>query len=98
MCVCIFRKYPKQVVKPEKLAFVLPVTTRTNTQRQGLNLYVHFLQMAGDLRRWWVVDPKRRSYISFEASLFVRRRQVYVRDLEFRKEVNQIKAAVWQFL
>ena len=28
--------------------------TRPNKQRQGLHLYGHFTQMAGDLRRWWV--------------------------------------------
>ena len=32
-------------LKPEKPAFVLPVTTITNKQRQGLNLYGRFIQM-----------------------------------------------------
>ena len=29
----------------EELASVLPVTTRTNEERQGLNLYGRFIQM-----------------------------------------------------
>ena len=34
-----------QLLKLETLAFVWPVTTRTNKERQGLNLYGHFTQM-----------------------------------------------------
>ena len=41
-------------LKPEKLALVLPVTTKPNKQRWGLNLHGCFMQMVGDLRRWWV--------------------------------------------
>ena len=42
-------------MKPEKTPkFRLPVTTKPNKQRQGLNLYGHFIQLAGDLRRWRV--------------------------------------------
>ena len=35
---------PPQLLKLEKLLFMLPVTTRTNKYRQGLNLYGCFLQ------------------------------------------------------
>ena len=39
-------------LKPEKtLEFGLPVTTGPNKQRQGLNLYGHFIQVACNLRR-----------------------------------------------
>ena len=43
--------------------------------------------------------PTRQSYISYQASLFYKEENVWVRDLELRKKVNQIKAAVpvWQF-
>ena len=34
------------MLKVEKLVFVLPVTTRTNKQKQELNLYEHFMQIA----------------------------------------------------
>ena len=47
------------MLKLEKLAFVLPITTRTNKWRPGLNLYGHFIQMASDLRRRWVTYPQK---------------------------------------
>ena len=43
--------------------------TRSNKQRQELNLYGHFIQMVGLL-------PNRRSCISFQASLFVTENKV----------------------
>ena len=57
-------------MKPGRLAFVLLVTTRTNKQRQGLNLYGCFFQMASDLRRRRIMYPNRLSYICFQASIF----------------------------
>ena len=63
-------------LKREKLVFVLPVTTRTNKQRQGLNLYGHLIQVASDLRSGQVTYPSRLSYISFEASLFYKEEKV----------------------
>ena len=62
--------------KLEKSAFVLPVTTRTNKQRQGLNLYGRFIQMAGDLRRRQVMYPHGLSCTSFQASLFYKEEKV----------------------
>ena len=63
------------LLKLEKLAFVLPVTTRTDEERQGLNLYGRFFQAAGDLRRWQVMCPKTRLNIPSQTDLFIRRRK-----------------------
>ena len=52
----------KVKVKPEKPMFVLPVTTRTNKQRQGLNLYGLYSdgwrseRMAGYIPKWTVLN------------------------------------------
>ena len=32
---------------------------KPNKQRQGLNLYGHLIQVASDLRRWWIRTQKR---------------------------------------
>ena len=61
------------IMKPEKSAFVLPVTTRANKQRQRLNLYGRCIQVAGNLRRRQVMYPNRQSYISFQAILFYKK-------------------------
>ena len=50
--------------------FVLPVTTRTNKYKQGLDLDGRFIQMAGDPRRWQVMGPNRPPYNSSQADLF----------------------------
>ena len=71
-------------LKPEKSAFMLPVTTRTNKQRQGLNLYRCFIQMVSDLRRRWVIDPKRPSYISFQTNCFYKEKKSVGKKFEFR--------------
>ena len=63
-----------EILKPEQSGFVLPVTTRSNKQRQGLNSYGHFIQMAGDLRRWWLTYPKRPSYISSQPFFISRKK------------------------
>ena len=52
---------PPVGLKPEKPVILLPVTTRTNKQRQGLNLYGRFIQMAGDLRRRQLMCPQKPS-------------------------------------
>ena len=51
--------------------FRLPVTTKPNKQRQGLNLYWSFIQMAGDLRRWRVHTLTDYLVFSFQARLFI---------------------------
>ena len=63
-------------LKLEMLAFVLPVPTRTHEQWQGLNLHGHFIQMAGDLRRWRVVTLKDHLASHLTPTLFIRRRNV----------------------
>ena len=69
-------------------------------ERQGLALDGCFIQMAG-VRRACYVPYKTvlhflssQPYIAFQASLFYKEENVWVRDLELRKKVNQIKAAV----
>ena len=60
------------LLKPEKTpAFGLPVTTKPNKQRQRLNLYGHFVQMAGDLRRWWFHTLTDHLVFSFQAKVFI---------------------------
>ena len=42
---CYWRCNKTIDMKPEKLAFMPPVTTRASQQRQGLNLCGYFIQM-----------------------------------------------------
>ena len=59
-------------VKLEKtLELMLPVTTKPSKQRQRLNLYGHFSQMAGNLRRWWVHTLTDHLVFSFQANVFI---------------------------
>ena len=52
------RLYHKMMLKLEKLAFVLPVTTRTSKQGQGWNLYGCFIQMLAIQKMTGYVPPK----------------------------------------
>ena len=81
-----------QNMKQEKPAFMLPVMTRTNKKRQGLNLYGCFIRKASDLRRWRVCTLTDCLKFHFKLTFFMRRRKVQVRGLEFREKVNQIKS------
>ena len=64
--------WPLVILKPEKTpAFGLPVTTKPNKQWQRLNLYGSFIQMAGDLRRWWVHSLTDHLLFSFQPSIFI---------------------------
>ena len=54
-------------------AFRLPVTTKPNKQWQLLNLYGHFIQMAGELRRWWVHNLIDHLVFSFQDNVFYSR-------------------------
>ena len=63
-------------LKPEKPAFVLPVTTITNKQRQGLNLYGRFIQMTGDLGRWRVCTLTDCLPFPFKSAFFYKRAKV----------------------
>ena len=76
-------------MKPEKTwEFRLPVTTKPNKQRQGLNLYGSFIQMAGDLRRWRVHTLTDHFVFSFQARLFIAgNKQGAVRALRFREKL-----------
>ena len=75
------------VLKPEKVAFVLPVTARTNKQRQGLDLCWCFIQMASDLRRWWVHTLTDHLFFSFQANVFIPgNKQGAMRALRFRED------------
>ena len=61
-------------LKPEKTPeFRLPVTTKPNEQRQGLNLYGFFIQMAGELRRWRVHTLTDHLKFHFKMALFIRK-------------------------
>ena len=60
------------LVKLEKTPeFGLPVTTKPNKQRQGLNPYGRFIQMAGELRRWQVHTLTDHLVFSFQAKVFI---------------------------
>ena len=62
------------VLKAEKWAFVLPDTAKTNKQRQGLDLYGSFLQIAHDLRRQQVCTLTGHVTFSFKPAFFIRER------------------------
>ena len=81
------------IVKPEKtLEFGLPVTTKPNKQRQGLNLYGRFIQMAGDLRRWRVHTLTDHLVFSLQAKVFTAgNKQGEVRGFEIQGKVNWIR-------
>ena len=80
-------------MKPEKtLEFGLPVTTKPSKQRQGLNLYGRFIQMAGDLRRWQAHTLTDHLVFSFQANVFIaRNKESVARGLEIQGGVNWIK-------
>ena len=60
------------ILKLEKTpAFGLPVTTKPNKQWQQLNLCGYFIQMAGDLRRWWIHTLTDHLVFSFQANVFI---------------------------
>ena len=75
-------------MKPEKTPeFELPVSTKPNKQRQGLNPYGRFIQMAGDLRRWRVHILTDHLAFSFQARLFITgNKQGVVRTLRLRED------------
>ena len=76
------------LLKLEKtLAFRLTVTTKPSKQWQQLNLYGRFTQMAGDLRRWWVLTLTDRLVFSSQARLFImHNKQGTMRALRFRED------------
>ena len=60
------------ILKLEKAPeFGLPVTTKHNKQWQRLNLYGHFIQMAGNLRRWRVHTLTDHLVFSFQGKVFI---------------------------
>ena len=72
---------------------MLPVPTRLNKQRQGLNIYGRFIQMVGNPRIRRVCTVTDCLKFHFIWTLFTKRRKVWVRGLEFREKVNQIKSS-----
>ena len=69
--------------------------TKPNKQRQKLNLYGCFIQMAGDLRRQWVCTLKKPSYILFPGQTFFNREQSVVRGFEIQGKLDLKKTAVF---
>ena len=60
------------LLKLEKaLEFRLPVTTKPNKQRQGLNLHGRFIQTASNLRRRQVHTLTDHLVLSFQAKIFI---------------------------
>ena len=57
-----------------------------------MGLYRQFILMVGDLRRWHVCTLIDGLKFHFDLALFIKRRKVQVRGLEFRGKVNQIKS------
>ena len=80
-------------MNPEKTpAFGLPVTAKPNKQGQRLNLYGHFIQMARDLRRWWVRTLTDHLPFSFQAKVFIAGdKPGAMRGFEIHGKVNWIK-------
>ena len=63
---------PSKILKLENtLQFGLSVTTKPSKQRQGLNLYGWFIQMAGDLRRRRVHTLTDHLVCFFQAKVFI---------------------------
>ena len=87
------------VLKLEKTpAFGLPVTTKPNKQRQGLNLYGHFIQTVGDLRSWQAHTLTDHLVFSFQAKVFIAgHKQGVVRGFEIQGGVNWIKKTTSAF-
>ena len=81
------------ILKPEKTPeFGLPVTVKPNTQRQGLNLSGCFIQMACNLKRWWVHTLTDHLVFSFQAKVFIAgNKQGVVRGFEIQGQVNWIR-------
>ena len=70
--------------------FGLPVTTKPNKQRLGLNRYGHFIQTAGDLRRRRVHTLTDHLVFSFQAKGFIAgNKQGVVRGFEIQGKVNR---------
>ena len=63
-----------------------------------MGLYRQFILMVGDLRRWHVCTLIDGLKFHFDLALFIKRRKVQVRGLEFRGKVNQIKKLQHSFL
>ena len=60
------------LVKLEKTpVFGLPVTTKPNKQKQGLNPYGRFIQMAGNLRTGRVHTLTDHLVFSFQSKVFI---------------------------
>ena len=80
----------RKVMRPEKWAFVLPpVTTRTNRQRQGLNL--HSEGRRSEDTAGYVPSQPVTSYL--KPTFFIQSRSGSLRGLEFRKKLIRQK---WQ--
>ena len=95
---CLISKLPLSPLcslelKPEKtLEYGLPVTTKPNKQRQGLNPYGSFIQMAGNLRRWRVHTPTDHLVFSFQVKVSIAgNKQGAVRGFEIQGKVNWIR-------
>ena len=84
----MIRRDAHYAIETEKtVVFRLPVTTKPNKQWQWLNLYGRFIQMARDLRRWWVHTLTDHLVFSFQARLFITgNKQGAVRALRFRED------------
>ena len=78
--------------------FRLPVTTKPNKQRQGLNFYGRFIQMAGDLT-WWVHTLTDHLVFSFQAKVLIAgNKQGVVRGFEIQGKVNWIRKSNFSIL
>ena len=60
-------------MKLEKSAYMLPVTTRTKKQRQGLNLYGHFIQMQMISEDGGLYTLKNRLTFQFRPAFFYKK-------------------------
>ena len=75
MCLLFYLLSNPRGLKPEKTPAIVRLCglsrTKHNKQRQRLNLYWNFIQMASDLRRWRVHTLTDYLTFSFQGSVFV---------------------------
>ena len=75
--------------------FGLPVTAKPSKQRQRVNLYGCFIQMAGALRRWWIHTLTDHLTFSFRARLFITgNKQGAVRGFEIQGELGERECSI----
>ena len=79
-------------MKLEKVPFVLPVTTSPISRDRDWIFKGTVFRWLGIWKGGRLYTLTDRLIFHFNMTLFIRRRKVWVRGLEFKKKVNQIKS------